>query len=85
MTHSNEAFTQSPEKPPSDHHLSTGMERGQMDRHTEKPAPDHQLDVLQLMPVLLSGRAAGGKMGRVPAEGQGEKYMKPESSMITQC
>lgn len=49
------SLPQSTGKPPSDHHLSTGTERGQMDRHTENPGPDHQLDVLQLMPERWDG------------------------------
>lgn len=31
------------------------METGQMDRHTEKPGPDHQLGLLQLMPQGCDG------------------------------
>lgn len=40
-----------------------------MDRHTEKPGPDHQLDVLQLMPERWDGY-------------RGEKYVKPASSAL---
>lgn len=44
-----------------------------MERHREKPGPDHQLDVPQLMPHGCD----------VPAEGsKGEKYVKPESSVL---
>lgn len=58
------SFPQSTQKTPSDHRLSTGLETGQTDRHAEKPGPDHQLDLLQLMPHGRDGHWLGAEKGR---------------------